>query len=153
MSAWLHHGTCTGCGHEARSERGHAQVSAWATHVLRDGDEVDAADREMTAAVQRESARQVSVQGRGGRARGCCLGDLLRTWKHHRTGTECGHEARSAREGTRRVDGGHSHSSGRRRGGRSRPGDDGGRAGGIGRTSEARETKRARQADIATTGH
>ena len=65
---------CSGCGHEARSARGHAR----ATHVLRDGDEADAADRETTAAVpagsglrqrrerQRESAwrilRQLSLR-------------------------------------------------------------------------------------------
>ena len=52
MRAWQDHGTCAGCGHEARSARGHAQGSAGTTHSLRDGDEEDAADRERTSAVR-----------------------------------------------------------------------------------------------------
>ena len=59
VSTWQDHGTCTGCGHEARSACRHAQGSAWATHVLRIGDEADTADRERTAAVPtRPGARQ-----------------------------------------------------------------------------------------------
>ena len=51
VRAWQDQRTYTGCGHEARSARGHAQGSAGATDILRDGDEADTADREMTAAV------------------------------------------------------------------------------------------------------
>ena len=51
VRVWQDHGTYTGCGHEARSARGHAQGSGRATYKLRDGDEADAADRERTAAV------------------------------------------------------------------------------------------------------
>ena len=57
--AWQDQRTCMGCGHEARSARGLAQGQVGATHVLWDGVEADAADRERTAAVPAGSgARQ-----------------------------------------------------------------------------------------------
>ena len=55
MRAWQDQRTCTGCGHEARLACGHKQGTAGATHILRVGDEADAADRERTAAVPAES--------------------------------------------------------------------------------------------------
>ena len=84
-----------GCGHEARSTRGEAEVSLKGTYILRDGDEADAADRETTAAVRRDRPHVsgerdkestpggycdgwASVNRHGGRARGRGLGDLAR---------------------------------------------------------------------------
>ena len=168
VRAWLHHGTGTGCGHETRSAHGHAQVSLKGTYGLCDGDEADAADREMTAAVparstarqrrerQRERARQIL-------RRLSLSEETRRSSKGARSGRSCegvaaprdGHGVRTrgalGPQNSAGVGVSHSRPAGWRRGGRSRPEDDGGRAGGIGRTSEARETKRARQADIATT--